>query len=282
MLSHTLRITRAPYGPHLQMRDPDLVPDPAAADADNHGWITVRPVQHTAAGWFYVLGTPDAPTWHALEPAAAYIYENEFDDDPVPIDEPPPAFFDLSPDAQYMLTRYAQGVARDALSDLLPPEVDAIALSGEITRAGFAVRAPMNVAPVVKSAIDAVLARHRRHGNGDDDVGLRRPPRIVLRPHKAVVAEDSPIPEGAVASVPVKLSPDALARLQAEQIPRADRPQRYRWPFSRMDVGEVVTIPHELSARAQRAAHAHASHTGKRFVTRRNAATGLHHVYRIK
>lgn len=57
---------------------------------------------------------------------------------------------------------------------------------------------------------------------------------------------------------------------------------RRSWPFASMDVDKSVKFPIALAAKAQRAVHAYAAVSGKRFMTKSNKVMGVIEVRRIE
>ena len=271
------RLSQAPFGIHVQYRQ----------DASDAGrWITPRPVRYSGAYW-YVLGTPDAPTWHLMEDVLSHMQDHDLDDDPLPESPTPAVLDDLSAAARFLLINSAQGMPRAELLPLLPPDLDPAEIGMELSRAGLSVLAPALLAGELAQTRDALVERAQaaRAAAGLSDPSKPSPQRLIMRPHLTTVADDAPLLEGRPFSNPVPLAPDAFERVQrlADGTRRVREPERVRWPFTRMAVGDMVTVTGaDLIPRAQRAAHAHANHTGKRFLTRRNLATNSLHVYRLK
>ena len=88
----------------------------------------------------------------------------------------------------------------------------------------------------------------------------------VLRPRRASQSPSAPV---RVEGVPVALNtitiaPAALMQALSERLPHA---ARRSWPFKRMEVGQMVRLCPDDASRGQRAAHAHAVKSRRKYQT---------------
>lgn len=264
------RLTDTPLGKQFQHRETS----PGAE------WRTVRPLKH-AGVVFVLLGAIDAPTWHLFEDALAHLSAHEYDEAPMPSVDPPLAFLDISPDGQRYLAARAMGYDSDALRDLVPPDTLPEVLLREFS--AFAVVSRLETTVLIAQQLDALRALREDSFRASPAWDAPEVPRTrIVRAEPSVVPE-LPVPPGRLHSDIVALTPEQLAAV-SERFQSRDAAAplpRIRWPFARMAVGAMVTITGEHVTRAQRAAHAHASHTGKLFRTARTPSGALQ-VYRLR
>lgn len=279
LLSHLRIVTAGPthYLQHLIL--------------DTGAWRTLRPLRfgpdtpdslHSHA---VLVGTPDAYEMYSLpvlvqtllSPASAFDIDEEMPD-PMPMPEPMKYLPDTT---MTVLVRGALGYSTLEVDDYVRSMgLDLPAMRDEWEDAGIYLCKSSAAQPFIEGAKMAEIQRI--------ESAMSAGVKNLTASKKEAPTPDNPAeptpsdPNNSNNEPSVYNSPSTdlpygeTRRLTPEQLEvyerrlRGDRnARRLKWPFSKMEIGDVVRIEPALAAKGQRAAHAYSSASGKLFATTR-------------
>lgn len=281
LLSHLRIVTAGPthYLQHL------ILDSPPGSPSDSP-WRTLRPLRFGSATpdptstdpHAVLVGTPDAYEMYSLpvlvqtllSPASAFDIDEEMPD-PMPMPEPMTYLPDTT---MTVLVRGALGHATLEVDDYVRSMgLDLPAMRNEWEDAGIYLCKSSAAQPFIEGAKLAEIQRIESAVHA----GVKN-----FTPSTSPTADTTPNPTSPTADPTTYNSPSTdlpygeTRRLTPEQLEvyerrlRGDRnARRLKWPFSKMEIGDVVRIEPELATKGQRAAHAYSSASGRLFATTR-------------
>lgn len=268
LLSH-LRIVTAGPTHYLQ----HLILDTPSGDSP---WRTLRPLRFGPDGpnapHAVIVGTPDAYEMYSLpvlvqtllSPASAFDIDEEMPD-PMPMPEPMTYLPDTT---MTVLVRGALGHSTLEVDDYVRSMgLDLPAMRDEWEDAGVHLLKSSAAQPFIEGAKMAEIQRIESAVSG----GV-----VQFKDSKLETPTPSDPTTTTYTSPSTDLPYGETRRLTPEQLEvyerrlRGDRnARRLKWPFSKMEIGDVVRIEPELAVKGQRAAHAYSSASGRLFATTR-------------
>lgn len=276
LLSHLRIVTAGPthYLQHLIL--------------DTGAWRTLRPLRfgpdtpdsfHSHA---VIVGTPDSYEMYSLpvlvqtllSPASAFDIDEEMPD-PMPMPEPMKYLPDTT---MTVLVRGALGYSTlevdDYVRSLNGPVLHT--MRDEWEDAGIYLCKSSAAQPFIEGAKLAEIQRIESAVSAGVKNLTTSKKEASTTDNPAEPTPSDPNEPSTYTSPSTDLPYGETRRLTPEQLEvyerrlRGDRnARRLKWPFSKMEIGDVVRIEPALAAKGQRAAHAYSSASGKLFATTR-------------
>jgi hypothetical protein len=288
LLSH-LRIVTAGPTHYLQ----HLILDGSPSDRyQPPPWRTLRPLRFGSATpdptstdpHAVLVGTPDAYEMYSLpvlvqtllSPASAFDIDEEMPD-PMPMPEPMRYLPDTT---MTVLVRGALGYSTLEVDDYVRSMgLDLPTMRNEWEDAGIYLCKSSAAQPFIEGAKLAEIQRIESavHAGIKNFTPSPNPTSPTADTTSPTADPTSPTADTTTYNSPsTDLPYGETRRLTPEQLEvyerrlRGDRnARRLKWPFSKMEIGDVVRIEPELATKGQRAAHAYSSASGRLFATTR-------------
>jgi hypothetical protein len=239
--------------------------DAAAAAA---GWRTLRPIQSGQSDKLLVaMGVPDSYELYDLDillEALTMQPSMAFDDtmpEPAPM---PEAMQYLSATTMTVLLRGAMGHSSEDIEAYLravPDHMPDIDIDLSEYRNDWE---SSSIYLLKSSAANPNIQSRKAQISAQIADGLATP----ASNENPSPCEHLPVSDGVKYNEVRKLTPEELALYESRLRDNYNQ-RRLKWPFSKMDVGDVVRIEAGLATKGQRAAHSYSSVSGKLFSTTR-------------
>lgn len=230
------------------------------------GFLSLGTFTHNKTGeQFVALGNE---TNYTILPLLELLVSGHNIENPLSAPRPEPyqplhdIFAKIPHEVRNTILRVMQGKARPASSDLW------LKVHNNFEMWGYTVGSPREATATVNKYI-AMLQAHRE---GDSDPLVAHLP--IIRPNETYTMTAEEMERFRFAFEPT-------IKAGAPRTHAGDPTKRISWPWAKMNPGEKRTVPYSQADKAQRAVHAYAAATGKKFITKRSLAENVLVVHRV-